>query len=135
MKCKTELTEFNPVIYPTRIWVGFNTPFEEIFNNFWAVTSEMERCDVTLDWYGINTFKIATTVPVASKKDGQIGLLVVIWKPSMMTTGVIAHESVHCADYICDNFGIEHGTFDNGEAYAYLVQWIAECIEKVKKTK
>lgn len=135
MKNKVQVHEFDPVIYPCRVWVAINPSFNDVVENFYALSTENERMDIDEKWYNRDGFQIATTGPAVSKSDGWIGLLVNIWKPKMMNTGVICHESVHCADFICGQFGITNGSFENGEAYAYLVQWIAVCIEKVKSGK
>lgn len=52
-----------------------------------------------------------------------------------MTTGVIAHEARHITDFLCERLGIQEYDFDGGEARAYIVQWAADCIEKVKNNK
>ena len=134
-RAKGKIHEFDPVIYPFRIWVSINPSLEEVSEKFYGLTDEMERVDIDEKWLDEDRFKIATTSPVSIKKDGWCGLLVCIHKPKVMNTGVIAHESVHCADFVCEQFGITTGSFENGEAYAYLVQWIAGCIEKVKLNK
>lgn len=133
MKKETKIHEFDPVIYPTRLWVTVNPTFEYISEMFYALTTETERVDIDRLHYDHDIFSIATTCPVSIKCDGWIGLLVCIWKPKMLDVKTICHESVHCADFICEQFGITNGSFENGEAYAYLTGWIAECIEKVKK--
>lgn len=127
--------QFDPIIYPTRIWISINPTYEEVSKMFYALTSNTERIEMSKDWFSPHTFRIASTTPVASKLDGYIGVLVRICKLRQVNTSTICHESVHCADFICEQFGITNGSFENGEAYAYLVGWIAECIEKVKLGK
>ena len=127
--------EFDPVIYPARLWVGINPPFEYIDNKFYGLNSEMERIPFGKEQHEVDSFVVARTHAVTDKESGWIGIFVSIYKPKMMTTNFISHESAHCADFICENFGIQHGGFDNGEAYAYLIGWIADCIEKVKLNK
>ncbi len=133
MKISGEIHEFNPIIYPCRIWVAINPSYESISEKFYAVTTEMERMDIEPRQFEADYFSIASTCPVTIKQGGWIGLLVCIWKPKSLNVDTICHESVHCSDFICEQFGITNGSFDNGEAYAYLTGWIAGCIESVKK--
>lgn len=130
-----QIHQFDPVIYPCRIWVGINPTFEQVSEMFYGLNSDMERIDIEVDQFNLNRFIVARTHTVASKKDGWIGLYVAIAKPKMMTAKFIAHEACHCADFICETFGVMSRKFDDGEAYAYLVGWIADCIEKVKLNK
>lgn len=51
-----------------------------------------------------------------------------------MTAKNIAHESTHAALEIFAYVGARI-SYDNQEPYAYLVGWIADCIDKVKNNK
>ena len=42
--------------------------------------------------------------------------------------GVCCHEASHACDVIEDDIGMEHG----GEPSAYLIGWIASCINKAR---
>lgn len=132
---KTIIHEFDPVIYPTRIWVAVNPTFEEVSEKFYAINNDIERMDIEKEQFNPCSQTIARTYPVSIKGDGWIGLLIGVFKPKQLKTGTICHESVHCADFICEQFGITAGKFEYGEAYAYLVGWIADCIERVLKNK
>ena len=49
-----------------------------------------------------------------------------------MDSSLIAHESVHIADYFYEACGCNSEDFTDGnEAYAYLVGWAAGCIANV----
>lgn len=57
-----------------------------------------------------------------------------LWdKDSNITNGIIAHESIHAADFIFNIRGIKHD-YDNPESYTYFCEWIVdrvyECIIK-----
>lgn len=39
----SNLTELNPLIYPTRIWVGLNLSDKDIADEFWGLSDN--RCD------------------------------------------------------------------------------------------
>lgn len=127
--------QFDPIIYPCRLWVAIHPAFEEVKEMFYGLNSEMERVEITESGYLPDHFVVARTYTVSDKKTGWIGVLMCIWKPKQFNTKLLCHESAHCADFICENFGIETGKFDSGEPYAYLIGWIADCIEKVKLNK
>lgn len=129
---KNKLYEFNAVIYPFRLWVGITPEYETISKKFYGLNSDMERVDITKTAFSFNTtFTIARTAIVSSKRDGWVGCLVRILQPNKMGVKCIAHEAAHCADFVCEELGITRGGFDDGEAYAYLVGWVSECIQKV----
>ena len=63
---------------------------------------------------------------------GKIGVLLVIFNSEETNTDIIAHESVHIADYYYEACGCNsEGFTDGNEAYAYLVGWAAGCIANV----
>ena len=53
-----------------------------------------------------------------------------------MDVETISHESVHVASCIFNDCGLRMGFADQqDEHFAYLVGWVAKCIDKVKKDK
>lgn len=128
----TKIHEFDPVIYPCKLFVVLNPTIEDLSGKFYSLTDEMERLKFDNDTIGRDRFIVASTFPVADKKTGWIGSLVCIYKNNKLDVRTICHESVHCADFFAENFGIPTGEFNNGEPYAYLTGWIADCIWKVK---
>ena len=54
--------------------------------------------------------------------------------PSKVTTGIIAHEAFHAANFLLNRRGHKF-SYDNDEAHAYLVEWIAEEVQKFLDTK
>lgn len=127
--------EFNPIIYPCRIWIGIRPSLEEVQNKFYALTDNMERIEINENNYTTNRFVIASNFPVVDKNDGWIGIFIPIFKRNMLDVKTITHESSHAADFFCEQFGISNGNFDHGEARAYLQGWIADCINQVKTGK
>lgn len=135
MENKTQIHEFDPQVYPFRLWIGMKTPYEEVEKNFWALNDQMERTPFDEPYYRRNSFVVATCFPVAHKVSGWIGILCLISKPSQLNVGRIAHESSHIADFLFEEFGFKNEGFDGGEPRAYLIEWCANCIDNVKRGK
>ena len=119
-----KIHEFDPVIYPLKLWVivtDNDKELEELFDI---------ECDVT-DFANKNE---AIVFPCSLKENSKKGVCVVFQNKKYMNTKNIAHESVHIASVIFLECNVDM-RFNNGldEHFAYLVGWAAECCEKVKK--
>lgn len=69
---------------------------------------------------------IAGCYVVQEKFTGDLGMVLIIFRIADMGTDIIAHESVHIADYYFQVTGCNSEDFTEGnEAYAYLVGWAA----------
>lgn len=69
---------------------------------------------------------------VEEKSTGKLGILMVIFRLEDMDESIIAHESVHVADFYYEVCGCNAEDFTDGnEAYAYLVGWVAGCVANV----
>lgn len=130
-----KIKEFNPVIYPIRLWVANNVPIKQIINKFYVRTDSGEASDFLEEDFNKNNGVTASTYVVFDKKTKQGGTLVYIFQPKRAKINIICHESAHCADFVCQTFGLSRGNYEQGEAYAYLIGWIAECVESVVKNK
>lgn len=122
------LQEFKTELYPRRLWV--TTSWDEVKDKF-TTCGKYEFADSE------NAF--ATTYPqVMRKQGGKYGVLIVFndcCGPSgSQLVGNIAHESLHAANAIFNDLGIEYG-LTNDEHAAYLVGWIAKCCWKVLQKK
>lgn len=120
----TVIHEFCPQIYPRRIWVvkGCNEQF--IIDKF---TERLGEEIIFEDTAGSEP--VCTVLPnVKLKSNGKYGYLVYI--QSKLSIGDIAHESVHVATELFSEMGAIH-TPDNQEPFAYLVGWVADCINQV----
>lgn len=138
MESKGKIYEFNPIIYPFRLWVGMNVPKKDIANKFYAYkVGENEICDITeQNLEHSNT--AATTFPVCDKEDNWIGAFVHIWRKDKCSVGVMAHEAVHVCDFLSDRLGLVgeiDNLFSHGEARAYFIEWVVNCINEVKLNK
>lgn len=135
MEGKIQVYEFDPVIYPFRLWVGKNVPHKAVEETFWALTTDMDKTPFDEEYYHKNSFVCATCYPVCDKESGWIGIFCNILNTKLLTVGRMAHEASHIVDFLCEKFGIECCTFAQGEPRAYLVEWATNCIDKVKRGK
>lgn len=121
---KVTIHEFHPSIYPRRIWVVKGCNKKIIKDKF----SERDGEEIVLK--NEEGYESACTVfpYVKLKENGKYGYLVCI--QSRLSAGDVAHESVHVATEIFREIGAIH-TPDNQEPFAYLVGWIADCIQQV----
>lgn len=133
-----KIHEFIPVIYPFRLWVGMNVTDKDIKDKFFAYNvgddtiSDISEVDLS------DRSMAATTYPVCCRKDNWIGAFVHILRKDKCSVGVMAHEASHVCDFLSDRIGLVgevDNLFSHGEARAYFIQWVADCISKVRDGK
>ena len=111
--------QFDPQIYPRKLWVAVGASREELQERFGDELKELdEGCD-------------ADTVVVQQKEPLLGGVLIRFENLADIRTNNIAHEATHAALVIFDFIG---GRIDyyNQEPFAYLVGWVAKCCDEVK---
>ena len=113
-----KIFEYNPVIYPRKLWVSVGASTKEL-NEVFEEVEDMEDS------------AIATVYSVCRTENKMGGMLIRFNNRMDMTPSVIAHESVHAAMGIYGYVGAEVD-LDNQEPFAYLVGWIADCIWQSK---
>ena len=126
---KFQVHKFDPVVYPRKVWVakgGTKKNLAEVFD------------DLEGDPYMISdevvTFSYALTDDVVERSSGDYGVIVWLHKLNDITTGTMAHEADHAANLIFKAIGAKVDC-TNDETHAYLVGFITNCIEIVKKGK
>lgn len=134
-KSTYKIHEFDSIIYPTRLWVGINTPLEDLQEKFYALTDKDEVMDFDASILEFKSTCFATCFPVGEKKSGWKGVYCHIQRPKDLRAGVMAHEAEHFVCWLCKKLGIESTEFDDSEPRTYLIQWAVDCIEKVKLNK
>lgn len=110
--------EYDPVIYPRKVWVHIGTDFKEL-------ASEVFAGELIFDDKMCNG---AVFDEVIRKSDDKYGILATSPSAKEMTMKVCSHEASHVCDDIEKAIGMEHG----GKASAYLLGWIADCINKAR---
>lgn len=119
MSKKNQIHEFNPLIYPCRLWIAISKDtFKERFD---GVSEWDDGCDAIVD-----------CVNDIQRNLG--GVLVRFENRKAMNAGNISHESSHIAMEIFRYIGAEV-ELSNQEPFSYLVGWIADCINQVKTGK
>lgn len=118
------LQGFKNDIYSRKLWIA--TSWEDVKDKFTT--------------YGGYDFKksedaYATTYPrMMRKKTGNLGVLIVFYDCSKLCGSKIveniAHESLHAANAIFNELGIEY-SLTHDEHAAYMVGWVAKCCWKV----
>lgn len=127
---KSAIYEFDPVIYPIRLWVSKKPNVEFVSSLFYPCNNDGEVvADFDGAFSGIGVSM--STVLVVLKKSSQRGCLVAILWPNVCGAGVCSHEALHFVAYVAGDLGIKLGDFEYSEPLAYLEQWATNCIWSV----
>lgn len=110
-----KIHEFDPVIYPRKLWVAVSTDtFSDRFESEWDDTA---------------------IVDCVRDKLRNLGCILVRFESkNAITIANIAHESSHIAMNIFDYIGAKVD-LANQETFSYLVGWVADCINQVRTGK
>ena len=132
---KDGIYEFDPVIYPMRLWVGKKVDFDKAEEQFDFLDENGDVVENGKEQIRPKSSIIAHVTLVAHKESKWLGCLVNINKPKEVSFGAVAHEATHVTDWLREQFGVEGYSFLGGEARAYFTQWTADCIEIILKRK
>lgn len=119
-----KIYQFNPLIYPVKIWITITTDLDAVVRKFWSYPGLNPINPIFSD----KMERFAQIV--VDKKTGLFGVLLVFSSKKVMTAGKIAHEATHAARDIWEHLS-ERST--GVEADAYLVEWISDCADKVRR--
>lgn len=125
MKKSIQIHQFDPVIYPVKLFVVKNSTPGVIHENFQLPNGESLNTDRSVGSYATTYSSI-----VENKNNGKYGVLIRLF--GKQTASEMAHEATHATRVIWDWLG-ENGT--GAEADAYLVQWIVDCLDQVNRNK
>ena len=124
---KSSIYEFDPVIYPIRLWVCKKPVKEDVASIFYPFNNDDEMVDDFGDTFSrIGCY--ANTLIVGKKSERIKGCLVSLLMPGSVGAGVCAHEALHFVAHLSDMLDIPLGNFDKSEPLAYLEQWATNCI-------
>ena len=109
--------EYSNGIYPRKLWVHIGKDLNKV------IGSCFDKCDAPdSDYCGL------TYADAVRKSDRECGVLVSFQFSKDMSMDYCCHEASHACDAIEDAIGMEHG----GEPSAYLIGWIASCINNAR---
>lgn len=124
---KIAIHQFDPVIYPYKIWVIISrTPeiISEHFNEYNGDQIVFINGDVDRS--------LAFVMPVMKKDKSSYGAVIFFRSKKSMSFEVMAHESSHAAKYLFEHIGAD---IKEHEPFEYVIGWIASCCQKVKQNK
>lgn len=126
---KVTIHQFDPVIYPFKLWVVISNNLPEIESNF-IEGKTLEPIDLGDIEEHADAFVLQDYV--THKETNTNGFLIVFKNKKACTVPVMAHEATHVVRFIWEYLS-ENET--GIEADAYLVEWVVDCINKVKTGK
>lgn len=122
-----EIHEFDPIIYPYKLWVIIDkkpTGISDVFDEYSSNPIEF----IDRDTAGLAAF----AMPVSKKQDSKFGVIIFFRSKKSMSYELVAHECSHAAKYLFDHIGAD---IKEHEPFEYVIGWMAGCCEKVKKQK
>ena len=123
----TIIYEFDPVIYPYKVWVIVTKKTDIITDKFLTYDGdEIREFDKMCNKLSAYVF------PVLTKDKTQYGVLIVFYSKACMTYEIVAHESSHAAKYLFNHINAD---MTEHEPFEYVVGWIARCIGNIKLNK
>lgn len=120
-----KIHEFDPVIYPYKLWVIVDKSPKNIPSYFWDNEGN-ELKSIEEDTAGTDGF----SVNVINKDQSRYGALIFFRSRKSMTYKLVAHEACHAAKFLFEHIDAD---MREHEPFEYVVGWIAECCEIVKK--
>lgn len=123
----TKIHEFDPVIYPCKLWIAIHVDPKLLSDTFCDAFTRKE-----IDTSFIDLQEAATYYVEQKESPKKYGILIATTSKYYFTTKLIAHESTHGAEFMWNHVCELN---PSSEANAYLVGWIAECCEKVRRCK
>jgi len=115
--------EFDPQLYPRKLWVCIGVNEEFINDKFCYNKSDKKLTFEDEDGWDALTFE-----EVVRKDTNLVGELVIFLSKGDMTFGTIIHECSHVVDAIEKAIGMKHGD----EPSAYLLSWVGVKINDVR---
>lgn len=114
--------EYDPVIYPRMLCVAIGMSQEDANKCFEGRNGEVLKVD-------FSNSNATTYDEVREKSNKKLCSFIINFaSKDSMRMGVCCHEVSHACEAIEDAIGMEHG----GEPSAYLIGWIASCINKAR---
>ena len=113
--------EYDPVIYPRMLCVAIGMNQEDANKCFEGRNGEVLKVD-------FSNYDAITYDSVREKANKKFCSFINFYSKASMMMGTCYHEASHVCEAIENDIGMEHG----GEPSAYLIGWIASCINKAR---
>lgn len=94
MNKKVEIHEFDPVIYPLKLWIIKNPTASFLADNFGGIDEEFLPVDMK------HSNASVWDRPVMLKETKKYGLLLSVYDMKSFTADTMAHEATHMADIL-----------------------------------
>ena len=122
-----KIHEFDPVIYPFKIWIVVDKSPIDI-PKYLLGHDSLEIESIVEDTKNLAAFVMIEV----NKKDKQRGALMFFRSRKVMTFELVAHESSHAAKYLFEHIGAD---IKEHEPFEFVIGWIADSCSKVKYKK
>lgn len=130
---KSVIYEFDPVIYPFPLLVTKDFDSKELNELFYVVNTNNELADAPEEFIP-NPQTRARTIQVVNRESMLRYVLVMLCRPNVIKTcGTMAHEAYHATNMMAYLLGFLPERTQDDEPCAYLLDWMADCIESVKQ--
>jgi hypothetical protein len=124
---KTQIHQFDPVIYPFKLWVTCTDKYTPLNNRFCYAKSSEDLNRNVFETYEAVTFYIKER-----EKGGGFGCLVAFTSKEYFNISNMAHEASHVVDYLFEHIGEKN---IGEESRAYLMGWVVDCMNQLKTNK
>ena len=120
-------------IYPARLFVAFDSSFEELQDRFVFETDGNGSVELTDERFKGWMDALGATINVTDKKTLLLGYLVYLpdeFSSVSELVGTIAHEAMHVVNRLYGYIGVNDG--NDSEIDAYLIGWVSKNIMLTK---
>lgn len=117
-----KIRRYNPVIYPVKLWIVGGWSEKELKAKF--------RSDWVIEWKRSEYMAMSViNKPVIERRSRYLGFVLIVGDnyDGKNRVRYICHEASHICDFIWEHLGCDSV---DGEANAYLMGWVGECINK-----
>lgn len=127
----SKVYKYDPVIYPTKLWVSnsvIGLEDEFLFCSLDDLTDPDPRRHAEILMEEDSGTVSGMTIPVIHQATREMGALVIIGDDEEDLENTIPHEALHVTDYIYEYLNLTVQPFADNENQAYLLGWVAKCI-------
>jgi len=125
MENKIQIHQFDPVIYPFKIWITIGITDFQLKSNF----CNLDYSEIS---YNLSKDSHAFTDDVRHKETRYVGALINFENKKQITMNNVAHEASHAAKMLFEYIGAD---IRQHEPFEYVIGWIADCCDQVRKNK